>query len=335
MFTSFSGRPSLLDADGYARDLARAIKRSHDRIAVMVTTLRDDDERSHHIIEALIEAADRGVEVSICVDTLTYLEPKEFILRRPKRQPARAYRSMQLERRLKKHGISFHWLGRKANLIVTGRTHSKWVVVDDFVYCFGGVNLDNDSFSNTDYMLRLHSPELADRVIAEHRAIRTADRRGSGRHSRSYTLDDNNTVFFDGGLPGDSLIYRRACHLARHATDIVLVSQYCPTGLLNRILKRKRARSYFNHWRHASSVNRILITLGMFTAKHQTLYTRDNYLHAKFIIFTMPDATKVALAGSHNYMFGSGMTGTREIALETRDPHIIKQLEAFRKKHVE
>ena len=45
--------------------------------------------------------------------------------------------------------------------------------------------------------------------------------------------------------------------------------------------------------------------------------------------------SKIALSGSHNFMRGSGIMGTREIALETSDPAIIKQLEAFRKKYVE
>lgn len=332
---AISRLPTLLTGDMYARDLVQSITHATRRICIMTTTLRDDDTRSHAIIKALCAAADRGVAVSICADTFTYLEPKEFFLRSPRRQPARAYRALALERQFKRHGITFHWLGRKTNLIVSGRTHSKWSVIDDTVYSFGGVNLDNESFENTDYIMRLDSKKLADAVSDEHDAIFTTDKRGGARRSRIINLDTQNAILFDGGLPGDSVIYRRACTLARAAQRIVLVSQYCPTGTLNRIMKRKHADAYFNHWRHASSVNKILISAGMFTAKQQTLYTRDNYLHAKFIIFTMPDGHKVALSGSHNFMFGSGLTGTREVALETTDKHIIKQLETFRKEYVE
>nr|MBP6038525.1 hypothetical protein [Candidatus Saccharimonas sp.] len=53
------------------------------------------------------------------------------------------------------------------------------------------------------------------------------------------------------------------------------------------------------------------------------------YLHAKFMIGTMPDGSKRAITGSHNFMFGSGLMGTREIALETTDTKIIRQLERF------
>lgn len=327
--------PKLLTGDQYARQLVQAIRHAKKRVLVMTTTFRDDDPRSRAIINALCDAADRGVEISVCADTFTYLEPKEFILRSPRRQPARAYRAVQLERRLKKHHIAFQWLGRKANLLFAGRTHAKWTVVDNIVYSFGGVNLDNESFENTDYIMKFTSAKLARAIATEHAAIRASDRRGGARRSHTYKLDKTSTVLFDGGFIGDSIIYRRALSLARQAASITLVSQYCPTGALNRILVRKHATIYFNHWRHASSINKLLISLGMLTAKQHTNYQHDNYLHAKFIIFTMPDDTKIAITGSHNFMYGSGLSGTREIALETTDPHIIKQLEAFRKQFVE
>ncbi len=321
--------PKLLTADEYAHDLAKVIAKAKAEIAITTTTFRDDDPRSHEIVEALCAAADRGVAISVCVDTFTYLEPKEFLLRSPKRQPARAMRALQLERKLKQHGIIFRWLGRKANTVIYGRTHSKWVVVDDYVYSFGGVNMDNESFNNTDYMIRFKDSKLAASVIAEHVRVRRADQGGGAFNSHKFALDKHTTVLFDGGLIVNSLIYRRAWQLAREASSVIFVSQYCPTGKLARILKHKNAKLYFNHWRNASWVNRVLISLGTLTAKHTTLYTRSNYLHAKFIIYTMPNGSKVALSGSHNYMYGSGIVGTREAAIETTDKHIIHQLEQF------
>jgi cardiolipin synthase len=64
------------------------------------------------------------------------------------------------------------------------------------------------------------------------------------------------------------------------------------------------------------------------------MYTRNRYLHAKFMIFTMPDGSKVALTGSHNFVYAGVLLGTREIALETRNPKIIRQLESFFESHV-
>ena len=161
-----------------------------------------------------------------------------------------------------------------------------------------------------------------------------ADKGGHASRSHQFTIRGGDSVLVDGGLFGDSIIYRRACRLAREAESIVLVSQYCPTGKLNRILRRKEAMVYFNHWRQAAWMNKIVIQIGMLFAKQHTHYRRTPYLHAKFIIFTMPNGQEIALTGSHNFMFGSGLMGTREIALETTDKKLIKQLKHFLDTHV-
>lgn len=325
---------SLLTPDEYVRDLTHAIDASHTMIAVLVTTLRADDPRSQAIISALCRAADRHVSVSVYADTYTYLEPKESWLRSPKSHPTRAIQSLKLEHHLKHHGISFYWIGRKTSMIAIGRTHSKWTVIDDTVYTFGGLNMDDESFNNIDYMFRINSQPLASMLCHEFRQIRHVDKSGGAIKSHATEFDQYNTILFDGGLIGDSIIYRHACALAYRAAHIILVSQYCPTGPLSHILKRKRATLYYNHWSHASSVNRFMIRAGMLTSKSLTAYHHNAYLHAKFILFTMPNGHRVALTGSHNFMFSSGIMGTREIALETTEPHIIAQLDTFLSHHV-
>lgn len=327
--------PKLLPAADYARDVAKKIAKARYRVAMIATTFRANDERSQAIVDELVRAAERGVDVCICADTFTYIEPKEFILRAPKRQPVRAMQALKLERRIKRAGGSFHWLGRKANTLFAGRTHSKWTVIDDIAYVGGGVNMDDESFSNVDYMFRFSDQALADRLIQEQQHIYRADRGGGAARNHSAPVSKSTTILFDNGLPTNSLIYKRARALAKQAEHIALVSQYCPTGALNRTLKRKQAVLYFNHWRTASSLNKLLIRLGMMTARQKTLYNHDRYLHAKFLIAIMPDGSKAAITGSHNFMYGSGLVGTREVALETYDPHLIRQLETFRRRYVE
>ena len=146
--------PLLLTAEEYAHDVAAKIAKARRRVMMIATTFRADDKASKAIVEALVDAAERGVKVTICADSFTYLEPKEFILRSPKRQPKRAVQAIKIERRLKKAGGNFHWLGQKTNALFTGRTHSKWAVIDDIAYVAGGVNMDHESFSNIDYMFR-------------------------------------------------------------------------------------------------------------------------------------------------------------------------------------
>ena len=67
----------------------------------------------------------------------------------------------------------------------------------------------------------------------------------------------------------------------------------------------------------------------MYLTRLTTNYERDRYLHAKCIIFSFKDGSKTAITGSHNFVNGGVLLGTREVALETKEPSIIAQLEDF------
>lgn len=327
--------PKLMPAEQYVSALISDIAAAKKRVNIVATTFRSNDERSAEVMKKLESAARRGVPVSVCADAFTYMEPKEFILRSPKRQPSRTVQALKLERQLKKAGVSFRWLGQKTNILMMGRTHSKWSVVDDVVYACGGVNMDHESLTNIDYMFRFKNKALADMLSKEQYRIAHADKQGGSTRNAVVPLDDRSTVLIDQGLPFNSVIYKHACALAEKATDVILVSQYCPTGRLSRILKHKNTKLFFNDWKKASVINKAFIKFGVLTSRQKTLYYHNTYLHAKFAIFTMSDGKKIALSGSHNFMDGSGIMGTREIAIETSDQKIIKQLEDFRRKYVE
>jgi cardiolipin synthase len=178
-------------------------------------------------------------------------------------------------------------------------------------------------------MLWQKSPRLANWLIDQHKSIIAADAAGHGMRNRTYSLNNLTTVILDGGIPGNSHIYKRACELAEEAESIVLVSQYCPTAKLSRIIKSKPSIIYFNHPKNASLLNKLIISAGTATTNLKSLYEKATYLHAKFIIFTMPGGKKVAISGSHNFSYSGVIFGTREIAIETTDKTIISQLEAF------
>lgn len=288
--------------------------------------------QTHKLIAAIQSAAERGIEVVVAADIFTYGEVSDGLL--PFRYYNHGTRSTnRMVKSFKKAGVKFHWLGRGRITLYHGRTHSKWCVVDDTVFCFGGVNLYEQGVTNVDYMFRLKNTKLADRIIQEQKRIQKAEVRSANYPSITYEQDDM-TVLFDGGIIGQSVIYRRAIELAESATHITFVSQYCPTGKLSRVLKTKSVDMYFNRPLQAESLNRIVIRIGQFFTGLKTQYKRARYLHAKCIIFTYEDGSKKALTGSHNFAYTGVLLGTREVALETSDPNIISQLEAFIEKEV-
>lgn len=327
-----SKQPTLLLPSEYLKEATAAIHKASTRIYFMALMITDDDT-TDEFIDALGSAAERGVEVVVAADMFTYGElgghflPVKFFSKQSRDTTA-------MVRSLKSKGVKFDWLGRFSATPFTGRTHIKALVVDDIVFSFGGINLyGKDILNNIDYMFRCEDPRLADDLVHECSQITKADRSHYAYRSHKFSYG-KDTVLTDGGFQGDSIIYRRACELAKKADEVLLVSQYCPTGKLGRILKNKKHRLYFNRPELAGPLNKVVIGIGLAFSGHETLYKRDRYVHAKFIIYTMPNGEKVALTGSHNFVYAGVLLGTREVALETRDPIIIKQLEKFFKKYV-
>jgi len=323
----------LLENSDYIVDATRAITKAKKRVLVLAMVIADHPA-THDFIEALLDAAKRGVKVSVAADVFTYGEVNGSFL------PLLYFNSgprkaNQMVKTMRRAGVRFQWLGRTRTTIFNGRTHTKWTIIDDTVYSFGGVNIYQDGVSShSDYMLKITDSNLAERMALEHKRILDIDR--GGRLYRSHQFDiDGDHVLIDGGINGNSIIYRRACDLAASAKSIIFVSQYPPTGKLSKIFRKHHAKLYFNRPELASYLNRIVIKYGMKRSNLKSSYTRNRYIHAKFMIFTMPDGSKVALTGSHNFNYSGVALGTREIALESRNPAVIEQLEGFFNRSIE
>ena len=321
----------ILTPQAYANALIKDVERATDRV-ILFSHIIGYDASTKELITALCDAAERGVQVEVASDIFTYSIMggwKISPLRADKR--IRALRAMA--NKFKRSGIKFNWLGQLGPILFAGRMHIKWCVIDDKVYSFGGVNLYEDGLRYADYMFGTRDAKLGDQIAKEHERIVRASR--VGKVHRSYQFSSlHGIVLVDGGKTGDSIIYKRACELAQQAQGITFVSQYCPTGKLGKIMQTKGAKLYFSPWRLAHGLNRFLIRVCMVTTGYRTLYRQQTFIHAKCIIYTMPDGSKVALTGTHNFVRAGVALGTREIALETPDPLVIAQLENFLAKNI-
>jgi cardiolipin synthase len=316
----------------YVAQAALLVRSAKQRV-YLTSMVMADHSSTNELLTAIIAAAKRGVTVNVAADIFTFGEVNGGFL------PIRYYSpgtkdTNNMVKELKKAGVVFHWLGRSRMTIFNGRTHSKWCVIDDTVFTFGGVNLYDGGIDNVDYMFRTKDAPLAGRLVEEQLRIQRSERKSGNYPSAIVELKDQK-ILIDGGIIGQSVIYRRACELAEEAKKIVFVSQYCPTGKLARILKEKKhVKLYYNKASNAQGLNSLVISFSQFVSGLQTSYRKKRYLHAKFIVFTMEDGTKRAITGSHNFAYTGVLLGTREIALETADPVIIGQLEEFIAKRI-
>lgn len=317
--------PTLLPSLDYLADLVGRVHQARRRVHLTTLTLADGF-LTGALIDALVDAARRGVDVCVQADTFTFRDSASSLL--PGRVPTRARRDARtLAWRIRSAGGTFTWLGHARGPLFKGRTHTKLTVVDDAVYAFGGVNLDDRGVTNVDFMLRFDDPALADALSDVHAEIRTVNR--APRPASIALPHEHGEVLIDGGGAGDSIIYRRAVELVEQAVEVTLVSQYCPTGELGRAIKERPHRIFFNRPGQASLLNRALIASSMVTTRTSTSYAHPDYLHAKVILAHLPDGSRAAITGSHNFVWRGVEYGTREIALLTRHDDSVDAIARF------
>lgn len=323
--------PTLLLPQAYIADATARVRAATRRVRLATLTIADE-ERTSALFDAVVEAAGRGVDVRVAADVFTYLDTAGTFL--PARYRTRRRReSSALASRLRDAGVRFTWLGSERGLVWQGRTHTKLCVVDDVSYAFGGVNVDDRGATNVDYMFRVEDPSLANDLDKVYAWMAEMGPSEIGHPSLTLRHGDD-AVLIDGGIPGDSVIYRRALDLASQAEHVLLVSQYCPTGPLGKAITAGPHTLWFNPPRNASPANRVLIAASMAVTGHRTRYRSPRYLHAKCLVMTMPSGEQVAITGSHNFVRGGVRLGTRELALETKSTAVIDQLLAFHRDHV-
>ncbi len=331
-----TARYQLLLPPEYITRLTRDINKATSRVYITALIVMDDDATST-LLEALIGAARRGVDVSIAMDIyFTYREVKVTSTTR-RSLHGHVKRMREARRRLEHEGVKVRWLSQFGTMLFSRRTHIKWSIVDSVVYSYGGTNLYAESIHhNTDYTFRVHDKELARSMAAEHQRVIRTDKAGHGYRSHLFGTPEHR-VLVDGGNMMDSIIYRHALQYAEEASRIIYVSQYCPSGSLARLLRRNPANEiYFNSPSSLrDNVSRTLVRISMFlNSGIDNSYQRTRYLHAKFMIFEMPDGQTIALSGSHNFVAAGGALGNREVALETTDPAIITTLRTFLDEHI-
>lgn len=303
----------LLNTREYYNDLQKTFAEANHRI-VVTAMLVTKDPTTTPLLEELLAAAKRGVQVAIVVDVFT-----KFHENSQRWQETLAFFTL-----LESAGAKIVIIGKLGLHPYAGRCHIKATIVDNTVYSFGGVNFDRTAFGFADYMLKTHQMQLADELYA------LIDLLGTPRlPDHKTSLSHHHTLLFDGGRPGKSIIYETACRLARHARNIYYVSQMCPSGELAKIFAAKNTACYFNRVAQTGFPGNFALAFDQQRFGITNLYNHQTYIHAKFILFENADGSRELLSGSHNFSWRGVAYGTKEIALHSTDPDLWHQLYSF------
>lgn len=286
-------------------------------------------EKTDKVFHELEKALSRGVHVHVLLDAYT-----RFAFTKPGQSRStrlRYKKTVLLLEELQQKGARISMVGKLGFNPFKGRCHVKITVVDDHCFSFGGVNFTDESFVNSDYMLYAKHSELADcleqlvtRVAGPVRPLPNAE----------VPIAKHQSILFDGGEPGHSIVYDQALQLATKAKKVWYVSQMAPNNRLVRALQQTDTTFFFNrpeamevpaNWSQAFDQQRFRIT---------NSYSRAEYLHAKFILFELQDGTKALISGSHNLTYRGVAFGTQEIALHSTDTKLWNQLKNFIDQHI-
>jgi hypothetical protein len=330
----------------YFNQLLHGINASQpgDRVAIATMTFAPQFPIIKQIMEAMIQAAERGVHTSLSVDAHTFMTDSAQKLpgsmwlapSNPSRYTGIFKEKYLMLERLSKAGGHYAVTNipkRSFSMIPAGRSHIKAAVINDTLY-IGGCNLANPH--HADVMVTTDDSLASDFVF---QMIQTMVQTGYTSQSfmgkdTAFPLDHRSVLLRDAGTRNQSAIYEAALEMIDTAEkSIYLTCQFFPGGPTARRLlaAQKRGvevRIVFSH----PSMH------GPYSLLHQAHHgqakmryphsffagklTRElPYLHAKIIA-----TDKGVLVGSHNYVTAGVRFGTAEIALRSLDPELGKTL---------
>jgi len=307
----------FLPANKYFEALKREIPQANKRIVIHAMTVAWDD-MTGQLVPLLLEALARNTEVRIIGDVYTKLWTRQ-----PKiaRQKTPSWKHVQaVTKQLVDAGAICTYIGKFGLNPFKKRCHSKATIIDDLVYTFGGVNFTGDSFANYDYMLVAKNIAFADRIYNLIQEIE-ADK-PTPLSDLTEQLSTTETMLFDGGTPGQSIIYKTTCDIVANAQKVYYVSQMCPSGVLAKRLKETEYYCYFVRPSQVEPPSNIALIVDKLRYGIRNRYAGKNYIHAKFILCEGKDGSKHVISGSNNFSWRGIAYGTKEIAVHSTDPRL-------------
>lgn len=249
----------------------------------------------------------------------------------------------QLFSHLQKSGAKVTFINPEASIAeqllptYLGRNHIKMAIVDDVAYV-GGLNLADDNFNSTDFVVKITDPAIV-AVLAE---IFTQVNEQQPTVDYEFPLKDGTRIIVDCGKRGQSFILDTAVKLINHAKDSAhAVTLLAPDGRLLNSLYKAHSEGIVveNVTSHPQPARNLFGAVNI--ANYVLLHLREKNipvrfskegLHAKLLLIdTDLPQHAVALFGSHNLSERGVQLGTAEIAMVSRNPILIANLVRFYK----
>jgi len=304
----------FVPATEYYEQLLVRIPKAKKRIVIHAMVVLWQPPQTEKVLELLFDALERGVEVRLVGDMYSKFQANMPHFVRGTKSPKWGY-TIGHNSNLQSKGAHITYVGKLGFNPYKQRCHSKATIIDDVVYTFGGVNFSEDSFTFHDYMIECESTAFAGRVYSLVRDIEKFPRIADVAEK----IDAHNTLLFDGGTPGSSVIYDAACDAIANAKKVYYVSQMSPSGRLAKLISQVDNECYFTRPSQADPPTSLSILVDSTRFGITNRYKGKIYIHAKFILCEGKDGSKWVISGSNNFSWRGIAYGTKEIALLSSD----------------
>jgi phosphatidylserine/phosphatidylglycerophosphate/cardiolipin synthase-like enzyme len=321
----------------------RATKKG-DRVLLMTMTYEPLEPIIAALNHELLQAANRGVFVTLAVDAHSLLVgrnhfPSRLIPRAgmPTRLPPYFRNKLDFIQSLDAlptgMGIILNLPENSLNLPIAGRSHIKIAIINSRIF-LGGCNLLAEDL--IDLMIDWESQPTADMLYAIMGEVARGKnvRRVLAQTDRNLRVDDHTVILIDSGVKGQSIIYKQALDLIDNAQKwLVVTGQYFPNSitakhLLKAVERGVKVEVIFSHPSHHGPIGGFGQQISIFRERtrlpailfNSALAKSDPMLHAKLIA---SDAGM--MIGSHNYVRAGVMLGTAEIAFKSTDEKLARE----------
>lgn len=293
---------SVVDAQDYFDRLAADIDTAKHCIRIKTMTYKTGPSLAR-VETALREAAHRGVVVELHLDKYALI--------------GMGLSSLNSLRKLQQSGVHVQWHGRIKLNPFSGRSHTKFAVIDSHVYAFGGMNFKESSGTHRDFMLYAQSKPLAAYLC------------NLNTHTRPVTHFPWGNAVYDSGKSHNSPILSSALQHASLSNSIIYVSKMAPDGQILKQIKRTKGKVLYNsvYSRRTSTMTKLAAFLaGRGTPPKNAYSAHQGYLHMKCLLMKAGDGLTTVVTGSHNFSSLGVRFGTEELALVTHDPELYKAI---------
>ncbi len=304
----------LVMNEAFVGRLHEEISRATNRIYIQVMTF-DGDESGLAVADLLIDAANRGVDVQLIVDSFAFRYVSDIKANKvigvddPTGLAEEVAATHAMFDRMEAAGISIVYVQPFGRVLQFGpfRNHKKIYVFDDVSY-IGGINISDHNFAWLDFNVALRSPEYVETLAHDFAVTATGQRQSL---DGPVVTNDHVETTFDELL---ATATRSIVIASPYALDSILAQRVANAPAPHKVVIAPERSNFRTFRRSEPYVRRWLRSNGV------ELRTFTDFFHAKFALF---DDERV-FVGSSNFGFHSFLCN-QEVGVVIDDPAFVAQ----------